>query len=65
MAHARISPLAQLVLSIPEVRSISFSSASFSIAKKVVFLLICNLQPSVTWEYVDSVLDEKLKKISF
>lgn len=43
MAHARISPLAQLVLSIPEVRSISFSSASFSIAKKVVFLLICNL----------------------
>ena len=34
-AQARISPLAQLVLSIPEVRSISFSPSSFSITKKV------------------------------
>ena len=52
VSQARVSPLAQLLLSFPEIRSVNMNSTSFSIAKK----------PSVSWEYIDSVLDEKLDK---
>ena len=41
------------------------SPNSFSVTKKVVLSERSDLQPSVSWEYIDSVLGEKLDKISY
>ena len=41
------------------------NATSFSIAKKVFSWGEGEFQPSVSWEYIDSVLNEKLDKISY
>ncbi|KNB43355.1 hypothetical protein JH06_5187 [Blastocystis sp. subtype 4] len=53
-AQARLSPLAEVILSIPEIHSVNMSPTSFSIAKK----------PSVSWDYVEPILSKKLETIS-
>ncbi|KAM7458702.1 hypothetical protein BLSTO_00548 [Blastocystis sp. subtype 1] len=53
--QAQVSPLAQLILSIPEIKSVTMNPTSFVVMKK----------PSVAWDYIHSVLDSKLESISF